>query len=252
MLNKLPKSWGDIYADQFIDLKSIEIDSNGFFYRQMHILSILTETSLEDEYWGDIGVDELNVMLLSLSWLKKEPSTNFSKVIGELTYKNIESLSLGEFIHLDHYVVDGIHNNLFNICALLYRKTKQDGWGSIIYEPYDNLDIEARAVMFSECKIEDIYGIIGVIIDFKKLIEESYTNIFSKPIIIEDDGYVFSEEELADIEAEEKENEEKAKFSWEFTIHELTDGDITKFNSVMDLSLIFVLNQLSFRKRFIS
>lgn len=251
MINNLPKSWADVYADQFIEIKSLDIDSNGFFYRQMHMLAILTDSSPEDDQWQDQDVTELNDILSNIAWLKKEPSTNFNKVIGEFTYKDISSLSLGEFIHLDHLVVDGVYKNLFNICALLYRKTLIDKWGTIILEPYDNLNLESRALLFEECKIEEIYGIIKEIDQFKNLIEESYTNIFSKPLIIEDDDYEYSPEELADIEAEEKEDAEKAQFSWEFTLHDLTDGDITKFKMIMDLELIFVLNQLSFRKRFI-
>lgn len=249
---KIPKGWHEVYVDQFIELKKIDQSERGFYERQIEILSILNDVSSDDSIWEDIDVDELDDLIKQLSWIKREPDLNNKETIEDLTFISINKLTLGEFIDLDHYIVNDQYGNLYKICSILYKKSKLDDWGNKIFEPYGNIDVELRSKFFEELFIEDIYGVLNEFIQFKTMILEQYTNIFN-PHIEEDtepDDYEYSEIELDEMKREEEEEKEMMQWSWENIIYKLSDGDITKYDTITDLPLIFVLNQLSFMKRF--
>jgi hypothetical protein len=251
----LPKSWEEVYADQFIALKLIDDSEKGFYWRKIEILSILTDTLATDDIWEDIDVDEMSELIKSISWIKNEPNSYFSKKIGDFTYRGVNVITLGEFIHLDHCIVNGLYTNLYEICSILYRRSRLDDWGNVEFEPYGKIDFELRKKLFEdlELKITDIYGVVDEFLEFKKLITESYSNLFNGPDPEEeDDDSQFTEEELEIIRKEEAREAEQRQWSWENIIRGLANDDITKFDSITDLPLIFVLNQLSYIKTFVN
>ena len=230
-MDNLPKSWDDVFADQFIALKNIEDSNKGFYYRKIEIISILTDTSPTDDIWEDIDIDEMNELITSISFIKKEPPVNFSKVIDVFTYRGVNGMTLGEFIHLDYCLVNGMYINLFEICSILYRKTRQDEWGNTQFEPYKIIDFDRRKKHFEdlELKITDIYGVLEDFIQFKLMIVDNYRNIFPKSEKIDgDDDSEFTEEELEAIKKEEELDNEKKQWSWENIIRVLSNDDIDR------------------------
>jgi len=240
----LPKSWEDIYVDQFIALKKMDDSESSFFIKQINILAILTDTLPNDEMWEDLDVEELNNLIKQIKWLHTEPSNEFKKNIDNLTCIDINNLSLGEFIDLEFYFSENqYYENIFKICSIFYRQTKTNDWGHIEYEPYELIDIDKRAAKFEDLKITDIYGLIKYYTDFKKLIQTTYSTHF-EPIIedVEEEDVQYDIEEQAEIENEKI----LSKWGWENILYKLSNGDITKYNDLTKLPVIFIFNHLSY------
>lgn len=229
-MRQLPKSWHDVLLDQFVALKSIG-DDVAYYKMHISILAILTDTMPDDEYWKEYDVEELHSLIKELNWLKADPK--FEKLEGFKTL-NIEKILLGEWIDLDYFFQD-YFTNLHLIAAIFL---KQNG------EEYD-YDIYERGESFHELPVTHFFWLIKYFLDYKKHIIFTYSTLYGPQI--EDDyeePIEYDEEELKDIE-EEKINE---KWSWESVLYKLSDGDITKYDQILKMPLIFILNQLSFRK----
>lgn len=241
----IPSNWDDVFVDQYIEL--IKIDPELMIIeRNIEILTILTDTEYTDEVWEDMDVDDLNDMMKKLSWVSKSPITNYKKDIGD--YKCIDihkKLTLGQYIDMDYYIGNQGYTSLSYLCTILYRRFKIDDFGKIEFEPYD-YDLDERLSFFNELKINEVYGILPLFSDYKKMILDSYQTLFEPQF--EDDGE--EEEEITDQEELElkKEEETHQKWGWENVLYKLSDGDITMYDKILDLPLIFVLNQLSYMK----
>jgi len=244
---KLPKSWDEIYADQWVELKKLDDEESSFFIRKIKILAILTDTLPDDEKWEDLDVEELTKLIDEIKWLKYEPSNEFKKIIDDFTCIDINKLKLGEFIDLEYFFSESYIDNIFKICAILYRKTKKDEWGHLLYEPYHLIDINERSKYFEDLPISYIFGIIKYYLDFKETIISTYQLLF-EPIINENE----IEEEIIEYDPEEQEQIKKeeilTKWGWENVIYKLSNSDITKYDDITNLPLIFVLNHLSYMK----
>jgi hypothetical protein len=229
----IPKSWNQIKVDQFIELHNLEEEGLGsLFLYQLESLAILTD---EDADEIDITPNELIEILNSLSWVKNEPR-GYSAKLGQLTFRPFTFLTLGEFIDLEHYFSEDYINNLPTICAILYRHTKTDEWGNVVYEPYKYIP-QDRAALFLELPITDVYGIIQLYLKFRADFIERYSFIFNPEI----DGEDEMDEE--DKQAEHVEN----KWSWEMLLYSLSGEDITKVDHITDLPLVFVFNFLAMK-----
>jgi len=229
----IPKNWNQIKVDQFIELHNLNEESLGsLFLYQLESLAILTD---EDADEIDITPNELIEILNSLSWVKNEPR-GYSTKLGQLTFRPFTFLTLGEFIDLEHYFSEDYINNLPTICAILYRHTKQDEWGNVVYEPYKYIP-QDRAALFLELPITDVYGIIQLYLKFRADFIERYSFIFNPEIEDED------EMDEEDKQAEHVEN----KWSWEMLLYSLSGEDITKVDHITDLPLVFVFNFLAMK-----
>jgi hypothetical protein len=229
----IPKSWNQIKVDQFIELHNLEEEGLGsLFLYQLESLAILTD---EDADEIDITPNELIEILNSLSWVKNEPR-GYSTKLGQLTFRPFTFLTLGEFIDLEHYFSEDYINNLPTICAILYRHTKTDEWGNVVYEPYKYIP-QDRAALFLELPITDVYGIIQLYLKFRADFIERYSFIFNPEIEDED------EMDEEDKQAEHVEN----KWSWEMLLYSLSGEDITKVDPITDLPLVFVFNFLAMK-----
>jgi hypothetical protein len=246
LLNKVPTNWDEVYLDQFIELVKINGKELGFYEKYIEILAILTDTLPDDEFWDDVDVTDLNNVISGLKWVSTEPTNNYSRFLEGMECIDINKLSFGEFIDIDYLFAEDKFENLNKICAILYRKSKYDEWDNVIYEPYGRYDIEVRKELFNELSISNVYGLLKLFSDFKQNIMTTYETIF-QPEIDEDEDY--NEDNF---EPDEKEAIEEEKvmqhWGWENVLYKLAEGDITKYDDITNLPLVFVLNQLSFIK----
>jgi len=235
---KLQNSWDSVYTDQFIEIRLL--DNSSIYNNSIEIISILNNIMSDDELFDELYVDELNDMVLKLSWIKREPSNNFKSKVLDYEIIDINKLTFGEFLDLE-YLFSDYYTNFNKICATFYRKVKEDEWGIKRFEPYPLYDIDKRALEFDDVIISDVWGIIKYYLDLKKLINDTY-DLFEPEI----------DEEDVELDEEDKVEEEKEKvfrnWAWENVLHNLSNGDITRYNEILDKPIIFILNQLSFRK----
>jgi len=238
---KIPSSWDNILVDQFIELREVEQASfDSPFDKSLEIISIVTDTDIDEI--EELSYKEMTKIEKQLQWLYSEPRKGIVNEIGDLKFKGLDKLTLGEFIDLSHFFAENFITNLPTICAILYRQTKQNEWGDTIHEPYDYEPTE-RKYIFTEVPICSVYGIISEFIKYKEDFEGTYSTLF-KPDLSDEPIEDLDEETKKDIEEEERLDQ----FSWERLIYSLTDGDITKTDKVLNLSVVYVFNVLSMKK----
>lgn len=236
---KLPSSWDDILVDQYIELRGLD-NELPYFDLMLETISIVTDTDIDE--LEELSFNELVAIEKKLVWLTSEPSKSVTQTIDKYHYKGLDNLTLGEFIDLNHYFSENFVEELPTIAAILYRQTKLNEWNETITEPYE-YDPRNRRDLFMEVGIVQIYGIITSFLEYKSNFEETYANLF-KPDLSDEDIDDLDEETKREIAEEERLD----KFSWERLIYSLTDGDITKTDKVLNLSVVYVFNVLSMKK----
>lgn len=162
---------------------------------------------------------------------------------NNLHLKPFTQLSLGEWIDLDYYLTN---NMLVEALVVFYRKKESNGFDEDKWEKYGSF-IENRKIFFLDIPYKSI---IGVLKDFKEWREHfilSNRDLFNVEQE-EEDLSSLSKEQIAEIRQIEKLEENKRKFAWEKLVMDLCNGDITKFNDVLNLPLIMVFNILSMQK----
>lgn len=232
----LPNNWKQVTVDQFIELSELrESEFGSLFLYNLEVLAILFDTDSEE--LDELEPAKLMEYISQLHWMRHEPSKKAIKKLGLYTLKDLNKISLGEFIDLEHYFALDYKINLPSICSILYRKTLTDEWGNVTIEPY-TYDLEERKEAISESSLVELYGVIPEYLTFRESIRTAYPNFFA-PDITEDE----SEMDEEDLKAEKTES----RWGWERIIFSLANEDVTKVDQVTDLPLIFVLNMLSMK-----
>lgn len=240
----IPRSWDEVFTDQFITLSKLETTEMAFYEKNMEILSILTDTMPDDECWEDMDIDELTNHIKNIKWVMTEPPSTFNKNMLNFEIIDINRLTFGEFIDLDYFFAENYYDNLTKIAAILYKKTKRDEWDNLVYEPYGKYSIDERAILFEEVKITEIFGIIRYYLDFKKELAKIYEQLFEPNFEdIEEDPDLQYEDEEKDLIRQE---EMAKKWSWESVLYKLSDGDVSKYDIITEMPVIFIFNQMSF------
>ena len=237
---QLPTTWSNISVSQYSELKGLEASSfDSVFDYNLEILSILTDTDINDI--EDLDFDEMTYILSQLNWINREPNKPINRIISDLHYIGLQHLKVGEFIDLEYYFTNNYNKHLTDICAVVYRKSKLDEWGNIVYEPY-TYDLNDRKEFFNELPCTDVYGIIKDYILFRDNFMNTYINLFQEPATDE------IEDELTDEDKEEiKKEDQLNRWSWEKTLYILANEDITKIDDVLKMNLIFAFNMLSMK-----
>ena len=244
----IPKSWNEVSLDKYKELISIKTEeySTPFFYK-LEVLAILNETSTDDELFEDLDIDELSTILDDIKWIFDAPN-GLKNTIKDYKLKDIKRITLGEFIDLDK-LFENHTENLDLICSILFKKYKEDEWGNAIEEPYI-YDLEKRRVDFIDIPINHIIGIIKYFLEFRELIFNTFSIIFTNPEDLEEpeDTENLSQEEIEEIKKEIEIEKSKSKWSWLKLIYDVCDGDIAKTDAVTNLSLVYVLKTLAMIK----
>lgn len=243
---KLPDSWFDVSVDQFIQLNNIQYSEfDSVLSYRIEQLCILSDTSIDDECWSEIDVGDLQEVFSKMSWLTTQPSTRYKKDLDVFKIKELKNITLGEFIDIDSVFSTNYILKLPDICSILYRKFKYDEWEHLLLEPR-KYDEQARANIMLDFKITDVYGVITEYLTFKKNFITAFEHLFQDPetSVEEEPVELLTPDERAAL------NKEKMllKWNWERIIYNLSDGDMTKFDAITELPLIFVFNQLAMRK----
>lgn len=250
--SKLPKNWSEVSYNIYLELYEYEKEILSDDYNDssydilLNKIAILTDIAITNDCFEDLELDELFKLIKMVRWIDKAPTNNFDKNINDLTIKDLNHLTLGEFIDLEYYFAEDYIKNLPRICAILYRKSKLDEWDNIIIEPY-KFDIEKRKEYYNNIAIQSIYGVIDLYLKFKENFTNNYSELFNDGGEIENKE-LLDEITLKEIEKEIAEEEAKSKFNWENIIMYLGGDTITNADKVLDTSLIFCFNILSMKK----
>lgn len=241
MLNQtLPKGWNQVTLEQFIELRQLKAE-DGIFNHNIDVLCALTDSLPED--FDTLDIAEVADIFKELQWLYTEPSKLYGNRVGKFHLKPMNDLTLGEFIDLEYYFTTDYIQYFPNICALLYRipELMEDG----VVSKWETTDFKtsSRVHYFLYQPITKVYGVLTDYIKFRDSFISSHKNLMSEQV----------GEDLNDItDPEEKKEAEREKSSqkwgWEQLIWSMCNGDLTKYDQVINMKLVLVFNFLAMRK----
>ena len=209
------------------------------FNYQIDVLSALLDSDISE--FEELDIDELTVLTEQIKWIQSEPSKRYKNKLDKYVLKPFTKISLGEFIDLEHYFSNNYLDHFCHILALLYRRTSKNVYGDDIIEPY-NYSPSDRLDWYLDYKITDVYGLIPEYIKFRENFTNTYTNLLVD--VVPDDEVLEDADEIK----EQKREQEKQKFAWESTIMALCNDDLSKFNDILNMSVVLVFNILGMKK----
>lgn len=237
-------NWYDISVEEWIDLEKLKVSGLSFWTYQIERLSILCEVDTDDDEFDDLDINEINELIKQALFLDTPPSKNYKIELGDYKLIDLNKVTLGEWIDIDSYLTKDLLNNFTKLLSIIYKKYKVNEWGYIEYEPY-SYDINKRSLDFEYISVNDVWGLLDFINDWRGKIIDNY-----KSILITDDGDNLSDDEkegLSDADIREIEDDlEKEKFkkdfSWIKFVYDLAGEDITKIKSILNTSFLLIMN----------
>jgi hypothetical protein len=236
----LPNRWNQVSLEQFIELRQLK-GEDGVFNHNIDILCVLTDSLPED--FDDLDIAEVAEIFKDLQWLYTEPSKLYADRIGKFYLKPMTDLTLGEFIDLEYYFTNDYLQYLPNICALLYRIPELVEDNVVAQWESTKFKTSSRVHYFLDQPITKVYGVLTEYIKFRDTFITSHKNLMTEQVA----------EDLNDItdpdEKKEAEREKSSqKWGWEQLIWSMCNGDITKYDQVINMKLVLVFNFLAMRK----
>jgi uncharacterized protein YwgA len=244
----IPNSWNEISLEKYLEL--IEVDLNeeySFFTKSLEKLCIITDS---DE-WEEEPSNVVYKVVSDNKWILTPPSINYKLKIDLWSLKPFNKFTLAEWIDLEKYIIDKKYQN---IIALSYRKTKEDEWGNIIFEPY-SFNCNERSNQFLNYSINDVFGVIESSIKFRDDLLNSFRELFESVEeedfeVTDEEKQLMSNEEIKEIKEEIKKDNEKKHYSWQKLLDDISGGNWSYIESILNLPVVFVFNMMMMKKKF--
>lgn len=250
-------TWNDITVSQFIELNELKPEDCKDLDEFVLIrLSILFNTSPEEI--GELYEPEFNEKLSQVSFLSKPPQNKCKPLLnlGEITLYKIEdfnTITIGEYIDLEHFFETDFIKNLKLILATVYRQKeiKNSPLFPDQFEKYGNY-IFHRQDLFDQVKITDVYGVINEYITFRQNLMELYTGLFEDPVSTDEAEEEFNEfesiKERAQRRKEEEAEKNKQKWSWFYWLYKLAQENHISLDQASGIPLIEAFNIMAMKK----
>jgi hypothetical protein len=256
MLN-LPKSWGDITIDQFVEINRIltsksNISNDEFYFEVISLISNLPVDELEQMDYDEFQTYIKDLNYLTLTPPPFQPKTKINTEAGELYFFNqFTKLTNGEFIDLEYLIMsENYIENIKMILAVLFKRQfkPRDLLSDVQWEPY-NGNLAIRANLFGNQKVVDVFGALSEFIQYREDFYKKYEGFFgtSEPEELEDiegEGIISRATKAKEVE---KQNSYK-KWGWNLLMYNLCGNDPLRFEESYKLPLILTMNILSMRK----
>jgi len=155
--------------------------------------------------------------------------------------KPLNTMTLAEFIDGYHMA---INKDVVGIVALLYRlRIKSSEIGRDEWEDWGGFTHKRRK-FFEDVDWFEVKKHVESFYKFKdQILKEYYENHE------EEDIYKgLTPEERKIVEEEEKKEEVKKQYMWEQMLYQLANGDITKFEQILDMNVVLVFNIVNMKK----
>jgi hypothetical protein len=245
----LPINWDEISYEQYKEL--VEIKNLDLPYTQLYIeiLALLWDISPDDDIF-DMDIDEFIQYTKQVEWILRDPViTKPHLKWNEFTLKNLNKLSLGEFIDIENKLND-IDNNLDWVASVVYKKTKTDEWGNTINEPY-TYEINHRIELFNTAPLTLLLSIKDEYLKWRENFMLNYEELFNPGEPLDKDEQPDEELMGVDIKMSKINNKKEQimiKWSWENLLWNISGEDILKIKDIFNLNVIFVFNMLAMKK----
>ena len=180
----IPESWSDVTIGQFQEFMSVSTDTTIETPTKKIVkqVSILTDT--DETLIYDLPATALTKINEELGGFKIEPTNQFKNIIeveGRRYgfQKDLNQLTLGEWIDLENFVTTSPVDNIHKIAAVLYRPidTEGDEFFSYTIKPYKTINLNETAALFqARVSINDIYGIVVFFLTFVEILLKDMTS----------------------------------------------------------------------------
>jgi hypothetical protein len=219
----------------------------GLFEKMIHLVSIIQDLDpLDVQHWKPNRLIEAYTDAQKKAALTERYSETISISGVDLHLIDSSKFTLMQFINLEEYVSESFDLNLHKIAATLYLSQTKGGIFEDTIEPYRNVNVDYRANLIDEMPVNQIYGACKKYLKFRETFFDSY-ELFKDPFEGVDVNNLTDEERI-EYEKEIKEREKQSSNQWLTMLNILSDGDVTKFDSILDSNLFLTFNQLSYKK----
>jgi len=157
---KIPKSYKDLSMEKFDKLKSVN-DIEDPKERHMAQLCILLDCGPDD--LNKLTIDKINEINDSIKFLQDTPKEDFKRII-EIDgvkwgfIKNLESITLGEWIDMDYYTSNW-EEDKHKLMSVLYRRIiKEDELGYEIEEYNGEVAKISSDLFYKNMSYSDVWG----------------------------------------------------------------------------------------------
>lgn len=227
----------------------------------MDINSVEFETTIQKmvQYISiDTGIDPHIIMQKSSSYLSKaykkslwlnEPfvraDTKDVIYLDDLPLHifDFDKITFGHFIDLEH-LIENYFDNIHYIIASIYLSSNKEKFKEREYEKYALVNIDERAEYILEnIYVNDVYFNIEKYLSFRENFFNHFSNIFVTNEDIDIDE--LNEEELKIYKEELKIQEKNKKNVWSDIIEICSNGDVTKYDEVLNTNLFLVFSKLT-------
>jgi len=242
-----PSSWHEITVGEYIELKEIENDDDlSFFGKNLEKICLLTDS---DE-WDEKPANQIFKVIKENDWLVSKIPGNYKKEIDDFKLIPFHKLTLAEWIDIEGYI---IKDKILNVIALIYKQHKVDEWGNIEFEPY-KYKTDDRLSKFENCYITDVYGAIEDVVKFRENVLSNYSELFVNLDedfeATEEDKEFLSEKEIEEIKQDIKKQNERKEFAWQKLLDDISGGDWTRIEKLLEMPVLFVFNMLLMKEKF--
>ena len=235
----------NLKIDRWIELNMEEYD--GLISKMIHQVSIVKD--FEPHIVGEWDVDDILSSYNDVKWITAP--INDSDAVNEINPGELKlhlidfnNIIFGQFIDLEYYIENGYIEHMAEIVATLYLQMTKVKFKKSEYENYGEIDIDERAFyLSSKVHINEVHGKVKSFLLWRDNIFSSY-NFWDDSL----DGIDVDElnDEERQIYKEETERIEKSKLTmWQDMLHMLSDGDITKYDGILETNIFIVFNQIA-------
>tara|TARA_R100001163_G_scaffold10955_2_gene10042 strand:- start:256 stop:897 length:642 start_codon:yes stop_codon:yes gene_type:complete len=150
------ESWKEVTLEKWIKLTELE----GLTKAQETKALINTLSDIPEKLISKLSLPDITVILSRIAQIQQEKNNELVKVI-EVDGKeygfhpNLSDITLGEFADLEHFIKQGVQDNLPEIMAILYRPIVEKEGNAYIIEAYDG-KIDVRAEKFKKMSAEEV------------------------------------------------------------------------------------------------
>jgi hypothetical protein len=162
--HSLPKHWDDLPLKKYVQIMKILEDKENMkeLNKIVKIVRVLSDIPEADIL--RLPIKNINQMGAHLTkFLKTLPNDELNHIIK---IKGVEygfhpkltDISFGEWVDIDTFITEGVHDNLHKVLAVLYRPIKVKKGDKYQIEPYEPCK-EREQIMLDNLKVGDFYGV---------------------------------------------------------------------------------------------
>tara|TARA_R100001443_G_scaffold24251_3_gene36516 strand:+ start:4765 stop:5406 length:642 start_codon:yes stop_codon:yes gene_type:complete len=150
------ESWKEVTLEKWIKLTELE----GLTQAQETKALINTLSDIPEKLISKLSLPDITVILSRIAQIQQEKNNELVKVI-EVDGKeygfhpSLSDITLGEYADLEHFIKQGVQDNLPEIMAILYRPIVEKEGDAYIIEAYDG-KIDVRAEKFKKMSAEQV------------------------------------------------------------------------------------------------